>query len=847
MVIFQRKFQKMLKSDASLSLIWAIRDIRGSFKSFALVLSCLVIGLSAITALQISAASVLGSISENSRTILGADWVIRQIYTPIGKAERDWLHGKGATLSETIEFRPMLINPETGDTTLVELKVVDTLYPLYGDFGLTSNQALQTQLKKGPVLDPTLQARLNLTNGSVVQLGNANFQIVDWIVNEPDKAGGGRFGLAPRVMMSAEDFKKTGLQNPGSLINYDLRIRWPEGKTPSLDEFKNAFPMATWRIQTHENASPQIQRFVNNVLQFLTLVGLSALLIGGIGISNGLRAYFETRLTSIAIYKMIGTPNHLVRKIYFWQIGFLTVIGIILGLALGSLIPWLGLSSIQNMLPFPIELKFSLGSLIIPTVFGLLTIWLFALWPLGQAELASPLLLFRRGASIDYQRPKNDIILFIIFAALALSFFIFETSTFKVFSLAFIIGAFLCFIIFYGLGFLIIKIASRNTNKAPLPLRLALTNLSGPRNATILTLISIGIGLTVLASVTLIDRNMRGILSERMPKDAPSFFFLDVQPNQKNDFKAFLENWPNASNLVMTPNLRGRIKSVNGVPAAEALIDTRESWLLQNDRGFTYTTSQPAHSLITSGEWWPKDYNGPPLISVVDDIQKGFGVKVGDEITVTILGRDITAKIANIREVNWTSFTINFAITFAPGTLEGAPHSWLATVIAPPDSEAQLQRAISKSFPNISMVRVTEAIESVQNILDQLVTAIRVMTILCLLTGIFVLVGALGTTRLQRSYDTVILKVMGTPQSLILKSLSIEFILLGLCSTLLAGFFGIAVSWGVMEPLMDLGWVFYPLTSIIIISAGFMIIFATGLLSLYTVLSRPVMDFLRNE
>lgn len=830
-----------------LALKWALRDIRGAWSSFSLVLICLIIGLSSITAVHITAGSVLGSIEKNSRMILGADWIVRQIYSPVGDQERNWLKSKGAFISESAEIRPMLINPLTGDSALVELKVVDEHYPLYGTFTLTSGQPFSNAVKEGLILAPSLSNRLQLTKEGTVQLGNKEFKIAGWIENEPDRAGAGRFGLAPRVIISWKNFMESGLSTPESLISYDLRVKWTAEKGAYADDFKSAFPEANWKLTTHNNASPQIQRFVNNTLQFLTLVGLSALLIGGIGIANGLKAYFETRLTSIAIYKMIGTPQSLLRAIYGWQIVILTCIGTCIGLLIGAGLTSAIFKLIRDMLPFPVDISYTTVAVGVPAVFGILTMFLFALGPFGQAERTSPLILFRHGAVDSGQRLSTDILVMMGAIAVALSAFIFATSSDRIFALAFIVGASVCFLIYAGMGYLIKTLAARHAGSVSLMARLALANLGGARNATVLTLVSIGIGLTVLAAVTLVDRNMRGILTENMPHDAPSFFFLDIQPSQKEDFIKQLNEWPQAHNLIMTPSLRGRIKLINGIPADQALIDNRERWLLQNDRGFTYTPIQPAHSEITSGSWWPENYKGPPLVSVVDDVERGFGVKPGDTITVTILGRDITATIANVREVNWTSFTINFAITFAPGALESAPHNWLATVIAPPESEADLQRAISKKFPNISMVRVSEAVKSIQDILGQMVMAVRVMAILALITGIFVLAGALMASRSQRAYDVVILKVMGAPQSLLVKGLCLEFALLGFIAAGLAGSLGLMISWGIMEPLMDLGWTFYPGTASIIILSGVGVIFVVGITILHSIFKSPVRGYLQDE
>ncbi|MDY0028734.1 MAG: hypothetical protein RBR86_02200 [Pseudobdellovibrionaceae bacterium] len=835
----------MTLSETFLGLRWALRDIRGAWSSFILVLICLIIGLAAITTVQIMAGSILSSIQQNGRVILGADWIARQIYSPIGEAEREWLVSKGASLSESVELRPMIINPETEASALVELKVVDQAYPLYGTFDLESGGDFEAAINRGALLDPSLRDKLSFYEDGTVQIGQVVLPVTGWIKNEPDRAGGGRFALAPRVLLSRENFSKTGLENPGSLITYQLRVKWPEGTELKEDVFKDAFPDATWRLTTHENASPSIQRFVNNILQFLTLVGLSALLIGGIGIANGLRTYFEARLTSIAIYKMVGTPQRLLRAVYFWQISIVTLIGVSIGLALGAILPWIGLNFVRDFLPFPIVLHYKFLGFAIPAVFSVLTMWLFALWPFGQAERTSPLILFRQGVAEANERPSFDLLIVMALLAIELVVFIFITATDQKIALSFIGGAFVCFMIYMTLGHMISIFSGKRAGRSALMPRLALINLGGARNATVLTLVSIGIGLTVLSGITLIDRNLRGILTENMPKDAPAFFFVDIQPEQKDAFVSGISSFSSASNLVMTPNLRGRIKAVNGIPADKALKDARERWLLQNDRGFTYLSEQPAHSEITAGEWWPTDYKGPPLVSVVDDVERGFGVKPGDTITVTILGRDITATIANVREVNWTNFTINFAITFSPGVLEAAPHNWLATVVAPPEAEADLQKKISASFPNISLVRVSDAVQSLQLLLDQMVMAVRIMAILALVTGVFVLSGALLATRMRRSYDAVILKVLGAPQSLLLKSLCLEFLMLGGVAALLAGGLGLVISWGVMVPLMDWSWNFYPMTTIVIVSSGALVIFLTGIVMLKSVLSNSVRSYLQ--
>lgn len=833
-----------------LTLRYALRDMRGAFRSLRIVLMCLVLGVGAISAVQFTSHAVLDGIDKNGRAILGGDMVIRNIYSPADAALTGWIKDHGGKSIETIEARVMLANAKTDDNTLVELKAVPDGYPLFGVFKSDTGRALREDLKGGGILlDPALRERLQVKTGDSVRLGDALFTVRGFIVSEPDRAGGSRFGLAPRVIVSAEDMAATQLLQTGSMVYYDLRVKFSEATDlkKTVAALKADFPEATWKITDADNASPQISRFVTRLMLFLTLVGLSALLIGGIGIGNGVRAHLESRMKTVAILKMLGAGKAMIAQIYFWQIAMITILGTVIGVCIGALLPYVAAPYISGLLPFVLEPEISPDALAVPVFFGLLTGFAFTVWPLGQAVGTSPLELFRSAIAPLAGKPAR----FYQFSTLCLAGILAALAIISArdlnFALWFVGGAAFSLLFFWALGRATSKIAGTIAAQGKPALRLGLRNLHRPGNATANTLISLGLGLTVMVSVTLIELNLRDGIVKNLPQDAPAFFFLDIQPDQKDAFVELLSKQDTAHTIRLSPNLRGKIVSVNGVPANEALVDKSESWLLQNDRGFTYTAELPAHSEITQGAWWPGDYQGPPLISVVDDVQRGFGVGPGDEITVNILGRDITAKIANTRTVNWMNFTINFAITFAPGTLEAAPHSWLATVVADPAKEAEIQRAIGRAFPNISMIRLSDAVKAAGDIMANIATAVRVTAIVAIVTGILVLAGSLAATRTQRLYDVVILKVLGIRSRTLVRGFLFEFALLGALAGLVSIFLGMAVSWAVMGPLMDLRWHFYPLPAILTAAAGVALTTMIGWLITGRVLSSPVAPHLRSD
>ncbi len=833
-----------------LSLRYALRDMRGAFKSLRIVLMCLVLGVGAIAAVQFTSHAVLDGIDKNGRAILGGDMVIRNIYNPADETLRGWFTERGARLVETVEARVMLANAKTDDNTLVELKAVPDGYPVYGTFESDAGQELQEALNgRGILLDSALRGRLQLEKGDSVRLGDALFTVRGFIVNEPDRAGGSRFGLAPRAIVSSSDMEATKLLQTGSMSYYDLRVRLPDDADlkKTSDSLKAAFPDASWKITDADNASPQIARFVTRLMLFLTLVGLSALLFGGGGIGNGVRAPLESRMKTVAIFKMLGTTKAMIAQIYLWQIALITLLGTAIGVAIGAVLPFLAAPYLSEMLPLVLEPELGARAFVVPVSFGLLTGFAFTLWPLGQAVGTSPLELFRAAFAPLAGRPAKMYQATTLALAILLSALAIGSAKDMNFALWFVFGAMFSLLFFWAMGAVIASVAGRISASGKPALRLALRNLHRPGNATANTLISLGLGLTVMVSVTLIELNLRDGVVQNLPKDAPAFFFLDIQPDQKEAFEELLAAQPSAHTIKMSPNLRGRIVSVNGVPAKDALVDQSESWLLQNDRGFTYTAELPAHSEITQGQWWPKDYQGPPLISVVDDVERGFGVGPGDEITVNILGRDITAKIANTRTVNWMNFTINFAITFAPGTLETAPHSWLATVVADPAEEANIQRAIGREFPNISMIRLSDAVKAAGDIMGNIATAVRITAIVAIVTGILVLAGSLAATRMQRLYDVVILKVLGIRNMTLVRGFLFEFALLGAMAGVISIFLGMAVSWAVMEPLMDLRWHFYAVPAILTALAGIGLTMLIGWLITGRVLSSPVAPHLRSD
>jgi putative ABC transport system permease protein len=561
---------------------------------------------------------------------------------------------------------------------------------------------------------------------------------------------------------------------------------------------------------------------IDRLAFFLTLISLTTLLVGGVGISNAVRGYLDARLSHIATLKCLGAQSRFVFTIYLLQILALAAAATLVGLAIGAVGAVIAGSFLTAKLSVSDEIGIYPDALIIAGAFGLLTALTFCLWPLGRAVRVAPAELFRDAVLPGAGKPSRRIALGILVAAELLVLLSIITSPDTMFALYFAGAAIVVFAVFAAYAATLKKLLRRVRLPGRPLLRMAVANLHRPGNTSSSVILSLGLGLTVLSCVALIEFNFSRLISDDLSSDAPSFFFIDILPDQKDDFTKILQSFPGMHELKLTPSFRGRITAVNGVEAEKALVDKNHDWVIRTDRGFTYTSELPAHSKITKGEWWPADYSGPPLVSIATDVAKAFDVGPGDTLTLNVLGMDIDARVANVREIDWASFTMNFAITFAPGALDGAPATWLASVIVPPADEEAVQTKLAKQFPGITAVRVKDALETAGVIINAVAQAIRIAAGVTLLAGSLVVAGGIAASRRRHVYDAVILKVLGAERRRILSTFLLEYGLMGALTVVIAGALGTAASWAMMRFIMDVPWKYAtrPLVSVAALCLG---------------------------
>jgi putative ABC transport system permease protein len=836
-----------------LALRLARRELRGGLKGFGVFLACLTLGVAAIAAVQSVSRAVLDGLAEDGQAILGGDVAVRQLYQGFTADQLAAFHSLGR-ISLQAEMRAMARPGGDRPATLVELKAVDDVYPLFGRVELDGGGDLRKALERrdgrwGAVVEQGVLDRGGLKVGATIRVGDIDYQIRGLILGEPDRAAAGTISFAPRLMVALASMDEAGLLRPGALVYWNAKAALDRGQTPETWRAALAarFPDAGWKIYDRANASPRLTEFVERLTLFLTLVGLTALLVGGVGVGNAVRAHLDRRAGTVATLKCLGAPTGLVFSALLFQILALAGLGIVAGLAIGGFVPYAVAGLVGKLLPISLKIGVYPAALTEAAAFGLLTALTFSLWPLGRSLRISGAALFRDTVAPAAGRPSARVIAATAVSAAALAALAILTADNRMLGLWFVLAALVTFATFRGAAALVIRLSRRVRGRVSPSLRLAIANLHRPGNPTGAVVLSLGLGLTVLVTVAEIQGNFTTRINETLPRDAPSFFFIDLQPDQMATFATLATTTPGVGDLRSVPSLRGRIVSINGVDADKALVNRERAWILEGDRGLTYSAEVPPGSEIVAGAWWPTDYSGPPRLAIDTNVAEAFGIGVGDHIAINVLGRVIEAEVAVVRRVDFSRLQINFTLVFSPGVLEGAPRTYIATVRTVPEAEAGFQRAVLAEFPNVTAIRVKEAIDLVAGVIGRIGDAVRATAGITLVAGTLVLAGAMAAGHRRRVYDAVVFKVLGAARADVLKAFLYEYGLLGLVTAAVSALLGSLGAWAVLKWIMRWDWVFEPGVLIETLVVSTVVTLAFGFVGTWRALGQSAAPLLRNE
>jgi putative ABC transport system permease protein len=855
MTMRARFFQRL-----PLAFRYALRDLIGDPRGFGILIACIVVGVAAISGVSALSRSLDTGLAREGRVILGGDISFSLVHRQLDEPERAFLSARGR-LSEIALMRAMA-RRDDGEAALIEIKAVDAVsYPSFGQIALEPKQTLEDALRDneglpGLISDATLLARLDVKIGDALTIGDQRFRLRAVLANEPDKLAGG-FGYGPRVMMSMSALRATGLTQEGSIVRYLSRVavRGAAGYasdaeiTRVAEEARAAFPLAGWEIRKRDAVSPQFSRNLDRFTQFITLVALTALVAGGAGVANAVNGYVARKRQTFAIMKALGAPGSRVFVIALTQTLVVAILAIGIGLALGAALPFAASGILQQLTDLPVVAVLDPFGTALGAAYGLLVTLIFALGPLGRAHSAPVAELLRDDVEAAHQKPLLRYRIAAWLAAASLIGAVLASSSDKKIAASYIVATLLAFLALRGVAALVARLARALPRVKQPQLRLALANIARPHNLTSALIVSIGVTQTLLVALALVEGAIHAEFQRSDSRKTPNFFFIDAPKTQSAEFEKFLQERAPGAEIEHVPMMRGRIVAVKGVRAEKLRPRDDAAWVLEGDRGVTFSDTLPSGSQLVSGQWWDQDTKGRPLVSVESRVAEGLEVNVGDEITVNVLGRDVTARVANLRRVDWRSFGINFVLVFSPATFRNAPYSELFTISygAGNDSarDAHLTRDVAKQFPAIATIRVKDALDAVDRIASQLALAARVAAGVAILTAILALASALTAGQEARLHDAVVLKTLGATRRWLAGAYALEFALLGAAASAISLIAGSLAAYFLIENLMKMEFVFFPAPVFATAGAALLFTILLGLGGTWRVLGQKLGPALR--
>lgn len=791
------------------STAWAIarRDLNARFKGLRLLLVCLFLGTGALAAIGTLTAAIEREISSRGQELLGGDLEIEVWQRDLNPDEKAALARLG-TVSGGIRLQAMASAGE--NAAPVGLKAIDGKYPLYGALTLEDGRRVGAPKPGEAWLDQGALDRLGIEIGDSFRIGSQQLRAAGAIASEPDKLSEG-FSLGPTVLVAQDFPQSAGLVAPGSMYQSKYRVAFTPQRDPEAaqEALSEQFPNAGFDFRTRDRASPGADRFVERMGEFLTLVGLAALVIAGIGIGGGVASYLEARRTSIATLKVLGASSRDIARIYALQIGAAALAGSVLGIVTGVLVtPLLGMA-LGGLLPVETGFVFEPSALLLAAGYGLLVALVFAATPILRAR-RFPAMALMRARVVPLARDRQAL-MWVIGGLLGIVALALLTARNPLLSGGFLAGAAVMLLLLALLGWGIRKAAGALPSPRNPLVRNALANLHRPGASTGALVTALGFGLSAFVLLAAIQTSIAGNIDSRVPREAPDYFVLDVPRDRLAEFEAIVASQDKDAFVRAVPALRGAILAYGPEGKTTRVSDLEEipedAWPLRGERGLTYSTEVPLGNTLVEGDWWSADYAGEPLVSVDEEFARAIDLKIGDTLTIGLLGVERTAKVANLRRIDWESMGFNYVLVFSPNAISDAPHNFAATIDLKGDQPTgPLLRSLVNTFPSSSVIEVGDVLQQARTILGQVGLATFAAASVAVLAGLAVLIGAIAAARAARTYDTVVHRVLGASRRQVLAMQLAEYGLLALVLAGVALGLGTGLGWLVITQLFEFDW-----------------------------------------
>jgi len=792
-------------------LRFAGRELRSGVKGFRIFLACLALGVAAIAAASSTAEAFRQGLASQAREILGGDIAVSASQRRFAPIERKFMAELGRT-THAVAAQAMAEAPG-GERRLVELRGVDEAYPLAGTVTIRGAPSLAAALTArdgawGAAVEEALLEKLRLKVGDRFLVGNVQMRVGGILEAEPDRLSRG-FQLGPRVLTRAGALEQGGFLKPGLPFGETVRISLkPDLPLEDAKAEVRASMRGFYRLRDRNDASPGVSRVIDQLEYFLGFIGLASLVAGGLGVFGAVSAYVDGRKPAIATLKALGAESGLIRDMYLAQIGLLALAGVVIGLVVGAATPLVLGAAIQDDLPVPALFAIYPMPLVKAATFGLLSAAAFSLAPLARARTTPPASLFR--SDLTGRLRFGPELVGAGLATAGLAGLAIVTAPTPLAAAIMIGGTAAAFALLWAFGWGAAKLAGAFRGGTRGAVRIALANLAGPRSAARTAAPAIGLGVALLAAVVLIQSSLLRQIAIIAPQTAPALVFTEIPGDRAAAFDAEVARgfgrMPGRDAYLRAPMVSGRILAVRGEPIEIEKIPPSARWAYDNDITVSAIGPEPPNAGILQGRWWKADYAGPPLLAMGRDPAEGKAVKIGDIVTLSVLGREIEAKVAVIRHVDFGSFGASFPLVLTPNALEGATPRNVAIAKATRAEEQRVVRVLGAQFPEVNIISVREQLEAATDLFDRVALAVRGAAAVALLAALLVLAGAIAARAQERTREAATLKVLGASRIQVLAAYVIEYGLVGLIAGAAGVGLGYAAAWPVVVVVFEAKW-----------------------------------------
>ena len=803
-----------LNNSSELSLIfkYALKDLSRNYKKISSIIVTLFISLFILSAIFTIEDSLKKELNDNAKVLLGGD------------LEIDYNRNQGdlnlvnkvkefSTVSQMIEFSTMLSTTgrEKNKSLFTRIKTVDEKYPLYGEVVYEPEDAYERMQKepKTILINESLSKTLKIKINDKVKVQDQSFIVVGIIKSVPDVSGFVAFGdWALAGKQTLEILKLNGI---GSFLNYEYKVKFKPSDDPEKieskikDIFKDDQKV---KLRFPENSASGLKRIINNFSQFLSLVSISAMLIAGIGIANTLLSFINQNNMSIAVRKAVGFYSGNIKTLYYLQLLILLFIITVISYGSSFLIVPIADKYLSDGLGLNVYPKFSLINFIKIFIVGLLVLIIFSIPTISSIDQVKASNLFRNVfQNLQFYYSKKSVILsFILLSFLVLLFTL--GSERPSYSLGYFLAFFVCLIVFFLLSKIIIYLLKKFNFISNISLKVSIKNITQTKSITPITIMSLGLGVTLLLTLALVGTNFKREIARSIPDIAPDYFFVGIQKGEKKKFEQGVYKMNPDANIEIVPMVSSGIVKINGVnPNSYIKPDNDSYWVIGSERRSSWVENIPKDNPILKGEWWDLSKPNQLQISLDAKVAKDFNIELGDIFTLNIYGREIDGEIVNFREVDYRDLSINFAMLFNPQFAKKIPHEYLATAkFKNPDNFDETK--MLEVLPSLSMIKIADYLNKVTSVLNKVFIAVTLISGVTIVIGLIVISSAIMVQGKVKEYQNLVFKILGFSKKEIIFSSLIEFIIIFMSVILIAIFFAVIGSKFIMENIFELVWQF---------------------------------------